>query len=73
MIEIGYNFDRKSLDKIKKFKNPVLDIHKNKINKNSKYKIFLNKSQFNNLLENHMIKYKLTNAKKIKIYKLVMD
>ena len=73
MIEIGYNFDKKSLDKIKKFKNPVLDIHKNKINKNSKYKIFLNKSQFNNLLENHMIKYRLTDAKKIKICKLVMD
>ena len=64
MIEIGYNFDKKSLDKIKKFKNPVLDIHKNKINKNSKYKIILNKSQFNNLLENGMIKYRLTNAKK---------
>ena len=31
MIEIGYDFDKKSLDKIKKFKNPVLDIHKNKI------------------------------------------
>ena len=66
MIEIGYNFDKKSLDKIKKFKNPVLDIHKNKINKNSKYKIFLNKSQFNNLLEKGMIKYKLTDAKKNK-------
>ena len=49
MIEIGYNFDKKSLDKIKKSKNPALDIHKNKINKNSKYKLFLNKSQFNNL------------------------
>ena len=67
MIEIGYNFDKKSLDKIKRFKNPVLDIHKNEINKNSKYKIFLNKSQFNNLLENNMIKYRLTDAKKIKI------
>ena len=64
MIELGYNFDKKSLDKIKRFKNPVLDIHKNKINKNSKYKIFLNKSQFNNLLENNIIKYKLTDAKK---------
>ena len=66
MIELGYNFDKKSLDKIKRFKNPVLDIHKNKINKNSKYKIFLNKYQFNNLLENNMIKYKLTDAKKNK-------
>ena len=66
MIEIGYNFDKKSLDKIKRFKNPVLDIHKNKINKNSKYKIFLNKLQFNNLLENDMIKYELTDARKNK-------
>ena len=66
MIELGYNFDKKSLDKIKRFKNPVLNIHKNKISKNSKYKIFLNKTQFNNLLENHMIKYRLTDAKKNK-------
>ena len=66
MIEIGYNFDKKSLDKIKRFRNPVLDIHKNKINKNSKYKVFLNKSQFNNLLENGMIKYRLTDARKNK-------
>ena len=66
MIELGYNFDKKSLDKIKRFKNPVLDIHKNKINKNSNYKIFLNKTQFNNLLEKGMIKYRLTDAKKNK-------
>ena len=66
MIELGYNFDKKSLDKIKRFKNPVLDIHKNKISKTSKYKIFLNKSQFNNLLEKGMIKYRLTDAKKNK-------
>ena len=42
MIELGYNFDKKSLDKTKRFKNPVLDIHKNEISKDSKYKIFLN-------------------------------
>ena len=66
MIELGYNFDKKSLDKIKRFKNPVLNINKNKIAKNSKYKIFLNKTQFNNLLENNMIRYKLTDAKKNK-------
>ena len=66
MLELGYNFDKKSLDKIKRFKNPVLDIHKNKISKNSKYKIFLNKTQFNNLLEKGIIKYRLTNAKKNK-------
>ena len=64
MIEIGYNFLKKDLDKIQKFKNPVLDIVKSKINKNSKYKIFLNKTQFNTLLEKGFIKYKLTDSKK---------
>ena len=64
MIELGYNFDKKSLDKIKRFKNPTLDITKNKIKKNSNYKIFLNKTQFNNLIKNGMIKYRLTDAKK---------
>ena len=66
MIEIGYNFLKKDLNKIQKFKNPTLDIVKSKINKNSKYKIFLNKTQFNNLLEQEFIKYKLTYSKKQK-------
>ena len=64
MIEIGYNFLKKDLDKIQKFKNPTLNIIKSKINKNSKYKIFLNKTQFNNLLDKGFIKYKLTDSKK---------
>ena len=64
MIEIGYNFLKKDLDKMQKFKNPTLDIVKSKINKNSKYRIFLNKTQFNNLLEQGFIKYKLTDSKK---------
>ena len=66
MIEIGYNFLKKDLNKIQKFKNPTLDIDKNKIKKNSNYKIFLNKNQYNNLIENGNIRYKLTNAKKQK-------
>ena len=40
MIEIGYNFDDKNLNKIKKYNNPILDIHESKLNDNSKYKIF---------------------------------
>ena len=69
MIEIGYNFLKKDLDNIQKFKNPTLDINKNKSNKNSKYKIFLNKTQFNNLLNKGFIKYKLTDSKKENICK----
>ena len=34
------------------------------IQKNSNYKIFLNKTQFNNLSKDGMIEYKLTDAKK---------
>ena len=59
MIEIGYNFLKKDLDKIQKFKNPTLDINKYKLNK-----IFLNITQFNNLLDKGFIKYKLTDSKK---------
>ena len=66
MIEIGYDFIVKDINKIKKYKNPTLDIFKNKLNDNSKYKIFLNKTQFNNLLKNNSIKYKLTDNKKNK-------
>ena len=33
MIEIGYNFLKKDLDKIQKFRNPTLDINKNRIKK----------------------------------------
>ena len=64
MIEIGYNFLKKDLNKVQKFKNTTLDIVKNKLNKNNKYKIFLNKTQFNNLLDQGFIKYKLTDSKK---------
>ena len=31
MIKIGYNFFKKYLNKIQKFKNPTLDINKNRI------------------------------------------
>ena len=64
MIELGYSFLKKDLNKIRKFKNPTLDIHKNRIKKNSNYKIFLNKNQYNNLIEKGSIKYRLTDAKK---------
>ena len=41
-----------------------MNIYKNKLNDKGKYKIFLNKAQFNNLLKNNSIKYKLTDSKK---------
>ena len=65
MINIGYDFLKKDLNKIKKFKNPTFDIDKKEL-KNSNYKTFLNKNQYNNLIENGNIKYKLTDSKKQK-------
>ena len=64
MIEIGYSFLKKDLNKIQRFKNPTLDIDKNRIKKNSNYRIFLNKSQYNNLIQNGNIKYRLTDSRK---------
>ena len=64
MIELGYSFLKKDLNKIQRFKNPTLDIDKNRIKKNSNYKIFLNKNQYNNLIKNGDIKYRLTDGRK---------
>ena len=55
MINIGHDFLKKDLMKIQKFKNPTLDIHKSRIKKNSNYKIFLNKNQYNNLIQNGIL------------------
>ena len=63
MIEIGYNFLKKDLIKIQKFKNSTLEIDKNRIKKNSSYKIFLDKNQYSNLIQNGNIKYRLTDGK----------
>ena len=57
MIEIEYDFNIKDINKIKKYKNLTLGIYKNKLNDNGKYKIFLNKTQFNNLLKNNSFKF----------------
>ena len=67
MLVIGYDFNTRDINRIKKYKNPTLNIYKNKLNDNSNYKFFLDKTQFNNLLKDNNIKYKLTDGKKIKI------
>ena len=41
MIEIGYNFLKKDLNKIQRFKNPTLDIDNNRIKKIQIIKYFL--------------------------------
>ena len=40
MLVIGYDFNTRDINKIKKYENPTLNIYKNKLNDNSKYKIF---------------------------------
>ena len=49
MIEIGYDFNIKDINRIKKYKNSTLNIFLNKLNDKGKCKILLNKTQFNNL------------------------
>ena len=41
MVEIGYDFLKKDLNKIQKFKNPTLGINKNRIKKIQIIKYFL--------------------------------
>ena len=41
MIEIGYSFLKKDLNKIQRFKNPTLNIDKNRIKKIQIIKYFL--------------------------------
>ena len=41
MIEISYNFLKKDLNKIQKFKNPTLDVYKSRIKKIQFIKYFL--------------------------------
>ena len=57
-------FLKKDLNRIEKYRQPTIILDRNRINKNSKYKIFLNKKQYNSLIENGNIKYKLTDARK---------
>ena len=41
MIEIGYNFLKKDLNKIQRFKNPTLDTDKNRIKKIQNIRYYL--------------------------------
>ena len=41
MIQLGYSFLKKDLNKIQKFRNPTLDIHKDRIKKIQIIKYFL--------------------------------
>ena len=63
-MEIGYKFTPKELNKFKKFKNPTINLDKNKIIKNGKYKIYLTKNIFNKLIKKGELKYKFTDDRK---------
>lgn len=67
-MEIKYNIDKKTIDllnnKLKKFKNGSVKIYKSNINKNAKDILKLTKTQFNNLIKNGMINYKITDSLK---------
>ena len=54
-MEISYKFSPKEIQKLSKFKNPSILLHKNKITQTGKYKIYLTKNMFNKLLEKNRI------------------
>ena len=63
-MEITYKFTPKEINKLSKFKNPIIVLKKDNIVKNSKYKIYLTKNMFNKLLEKGELKYVFTDKRK---------
>ena len=63
-MEVAYKFTPKEIQKLSKFKNPTINLDRNKIIKNGKYKIYLTKNIFNKLIEKGELKYKFTDHRK---------
>ena len=63
-MEIAYKFTPKEINKLSKFKNPNIVLKKDNIMKNGKYKIYLTKNMFNELLEKDELKYVFTDKRK---------
>ena len=63
-MKIGYKFTPKEINKLSKFKNPSILLKKQNIIRNGKYKIYLTKNMFNELLEKDKLKYAFTDKRK---------
>ena len=63
-MKIAYKFSSKEINKLSKFKKPSILLKKDNIIKNGKYKIYLTKNMFNELLEKGELKYVFTNKRK---------
>ena len=63
-MEVAYKLTPKEIQKLSKFKNPIINLKKDNIVKNGKYKIYLTKNISNKLIEKGELKYKFTDDRK---------
>ena len=63
-MEISYRLDNNQIEKLKKYKNPIIILKKENILKNGKYKLHLTIGMFNKLLEQGELKYTFTDKRK---------
>ena len=63
-MEIAYRFNNKEIEKLKKYKNPIILLKKNNVLKNGIYKLHLTIGMFNKLLEKGELKYTFTDKRK---------
>ena len=63
-MEIAYRLNNNQIEKLKKYKNPIIILKKNNILKNGKYKLHLTIGMFNKLLDKGELKYTFTDKRK---------
>ena len=63
-MDISYRLDNNQIEKLKKYKNPIIILKKENILKNGKYKLHLTIGMFNKLLEQGELKYTFTDKRK---------
>ena len=63
-MDISYRLNNSEIEKLKKYKNPIILLKKNNILKNGKYKLYLTIGMFNKLLEQGQLRYVFTDKRK---------
>ena len=63
-MDISYRLNNTQIEKLKKYKNPSINLKKENILKNGKYKLHLTVGMFNKLLEKGELKYIFTDKRK---------
>ena len=63
-MDISYRLNNNQIEKLKKYKNPIILLKKSNILKNGKYKLHLTIGMFNKLLEKGELRYVFTDKRK---------